>query len=80
MSLTPSYEKFKELSDQQLIDNFNRAAASKVVGPGFYLDELHRRNSHQINLSIKNMTVAILVLTFANVALAGVAVYIAFTH
>ena len=76
MGMTPTHEKLQELSDEDLIHEYNQTARNTVVGINFYTEELARRRASRqndemikINKSVKNMTVLITVLTVINVVL-----------
>ena len=76
MGMTPAHEKLQELTDEELIHQYNQTARNTVVGISFYTEELARRRASRqndemikINKSVKNMTVLITVLTIINVAL-----------
>lgn len=44
MSTVPRFERLQQLTDQQLRDRYDHSAENTVVGTGFYLDELRRRD------------------------------------
>ena len=79
MSSIPKWKELQSLSDEELISKYDSSANNTIVGTGFYREELSRRatnkqNDEMVNISrsVKNMTIAILVLTVFNVALVGV--------
>ena len=79
MSYIPKWKELQSLSDEELISKYDSSANNTIVGTGFYREELSRRatnkqNDEMVNISrsVKNMTIAILVLTVFNVALVGV--------
>ena len=78
MSHIPKHDELESLSDQDLIDRYNRAAEHTVVGTGFYREEITRReNSAQtervllLTKTMHHMTIAITFLTIVNVILVG---------
>jgi hypothetical protein len=81
MGMIPTYEQLGSLSDQDLIDGYNAAAQTTVVGTGFYLDELNRRAQARqsatildLTRQVRNLTVIITLLTIINAALVAVTV------
>lgn len=75
MSLT--YQKLREIGDDELIERHDEIASNTAVGIDYYLEELARRDSHRINDSmlkctkwITIMTLVMLLATIANVLIA----------
>jgi hypothetical protein len=78
MPAIPKYSELQTLSDAQLIASYDRAAENTVVGTSFFLDELVRRANQrevervrELTGQMRNMTIAIVVLTVVNVILVG---------
>jgi len=79
MGYIPKWKELENLSDEELISKYDLNAPNTVVGTGFYQEELSRRASNRqneemvkISRNVKNMTIAILILTIVNVVLVGV--------
>jgi len=43
------YYRLKNLSDEELIDEFNKLAESAALGPVFFCEELVRRENEKLN-------------------------------
>ncbi len=69
--MAPTITRLRSMSDGELIELYDRAAASTVVGTGFYLDELARRDLQRQTATIRRLTWAITFLTVVNVAVAA---------
>lgn len=81
MGMIPRYSELRALSDEELISRYDKAAENTVVGTGFYRDELFRREQERqvqqmirFTKQLRNMTIAIVFLTVANIALVAVTV------
>jgi hypothetical protein len=81
MGMIPTHEQLGALSDQDLVDRYDAAAQTTVVGTGFYLDELNRRAEAKRSVAIldltrqvRNLTVVITVLTLINAVLVALTV------
>jgi hypothetical protein len=82
VSRIPKYRDLAQLTDDALIELYDAAAGSTVVGTAFYHEELSRRASHRQNQlmlgftkQMRNMTVAVTVLTVFNLVLVVVSVW-----
>ena len=82
MNYIPKWKELENLSDEELIAKYDANANNTVVGTGFFQKELSRRATNKqnqemvkISRSVKNMTIAILVLTVFNVVLVGVTLF-----
>lgn len=69
-----SYQQLQERSIDDLKKSYDQIAKTTSVGLDFYREEIARRESHQMNLRMlemtkhmRNMTIAISILTFVNV-------------
>jgi hypothetical protein len=73
--IEPIYAKtlaeFRQMTDQQLIEAHDAvlATGSFIIGPDEYLNELKRREDTRRTRTMVRLTVAITLLTLANVAL-----------
>lgn len=81
MGMIPRYSELRALSDEELISRYDKAAENSVVGTGFYRDELFRREQERqvqqmirFTKQLRNMTIAIVFLTVANIVLVAVTV------
>jgi signal transduction histidine kinase len=81
MGMIPTHGQLASLSDQDLVDRYDAAAQTTVVGTGFYLDELNRRAQARqsaaildLTRQVRNLTVIITLLTIINIALVAVTV------
>ncbi len=66
MGMAHSIKELRRLSDDELIRQHDEAAKSTVVGTGYYLDEIRRRDADRRERRM-------LLLTLANVVIATVA-------
>ena len=66
--------ELRELSDEQLIEEHDRATANVVVGISYYLDEIHRREVDRQQRQMLRLTWVVTVLTVINVAAVVVSV------
>lgn len=57
------YKELQKLSDEQLIDLYDKCAKNTVVGLQYYVDELVRRQNERSNKIMVNCTVAITIMT-----------------
>lgn len=76
MSYIPKYKELEALTDDELIARYDAAAVNTVVGTGFYLEELVRRqlakeSTRMLKLTqtMSNLTWVILGLTAVNAVL-----------
>jgi len=82
MPMAKSIAEVRALSDEALIAEHDGAAKSTVIGTGFYVEELARRESKrnadavlQNTITVRNLTWAIALLTVANVALVAITAF-----
>jgi hypothetical protein len=82
MSLAPDHAQLEALSDEELVTGYNAAAASTVVGTGFYREEIARRQMAResarmlaLTRTMARLTWAILALTIVNVLLVAVPLF-----
>lgn len=76
MSYIPKYKELEALTDDELIARYDAAAVNTVVGTGFYLEELVRRQMAKestrmlkLTQTMSNLTWVILGLTAVNAVL-----------
>jgi hypothetical protein len=76
------YQDLEKLSVDQLKQAYDLSANNTVVGLGFYREEIARREAESLNtrLSVlthqmRNMTVAIVVLTVINTVLVAISLW-----
>jgi hypothetical protein len=79
MGMIPNHEELENLTETDLKDRYNAAARNIVVETGFYREELVRRSQQRqsdgnfaFTKQMRNMTVAITVLTVLNVVLVAI--------
>lgn len=77
MGMSLTYRELRKISDDELIDQHDKESKYTVVGTGYYLEELARRDSQRVNDSmlrctrwITVMTAVMLLATVANVLIA----------
>jgi hypothetical protein len=82
MNLAPDNAQLDAMTDNELAARYNAAAASTVVGAGFYREEIARRQIAKesarmlaLTRSMSRLTWAIFVLTVFNVVLAAVPLF-----
>ena len=78
-----SYDEFKKRSIEDLKETYDRIAKTTSPGLSFYRDEIARREAELMNKQMlsmtrhmRNMTIAISILTFVNVAAVLVPLFI----
>lgn len=59
--------ELRAMSDDELIEQYDKLAGRTQVGTGFYLAELERRQADRQNRLMIGLTVAIAALTVVNV-------------
>src|SRR5665647_1127058 len=79
MGMSPSFDKLKKLSVEELEQLYDKEAQSSVIGTNFYLDELARRaQDRQSSLMLSYtkrmlwLTVIIGIFTLANLAASAI--------
>lgn len=72
------YKELQKLSDEQLIDLYDKCAKNTVVGLQHYEDELVRRQNERSNKIMVNCTIAITIMTAIMLLATIVNVIIAF--
>ena len=79
MPIVESYAKLREMTDEQLIELYNRNALSSDMGVAFFREEIQRREDERKYKQMCNisrwmllLTIAITVLTVVNVGLVAV--------
>ncbi|MEK0360924.1 hypothetical protein [Pseudomonas sp. CBC3] len=83
MGHIPKYKELEALTDDELIDRYDAAATNTVVGTGFYLEEIARRQTAkestrmlQLTQTMRTLTWVILGLTTVNAALVAVQLWL----
>jgi hypothetical protein len=78
--MIPKWSELQTMSDEDLIDRYNRAAENTSVGTRFYLEELNRRAATRqtdeiVKLTrwITWLTVAVVILTVVVLAVSATA-------
>lgn len=49
MAMSMTFEELRQTTDEELVRAHDRHAKNTVVGTGYYLDELKRRESNRMN-------------------------------
>jgi hypothetical protein len=72
--MAKSFQKLRELSNEELINQYDQKAVSTSIGLNFLANEIQRRENKETNKEIvrltalmKNLTIAITFLTIVNV-------------
>ena len=72
-----TYKKLHEMSDDEIIEEYDKQATNTNVGINYYADELNRRSMEKSNkimvkctIAITIMTAVMLIATIANVIIA----------
>jgi hypothetical protein len=76
MSAIPKYRELNNLSDEDLIEKYNEAAEHTVVGTGFYLDELVRRDNVRESKRMLRVSEISLIVAFISLVVAMIAIFI----
>ena len=78
----PSFSELKDMSDETLVERYNKIGEHTVVGTQFSLDELMRREQRRqtdqmlsFTKQMKNLTILIAVLTSINALLVAVTIF-----
>ena len=74
--MAPTIEQVEAMSDDEIRALYNSAAVHTQVGLGWYGDELHRRAADRQTRTLVGLTWAMAALTFVNVVLVAVTVFI----
>lgn len=81
MGMIPKYAELRKLTDEELIQRYDKEAENTVVATGFYLGELSHRSMErrsermlEFTKQIRTCTVVIVVLTIVNAAFVVVSV------
>lgn len=61
--MSMSYKELTQLSDEELIEQYDKQASSTSVGLNYYTEEIARRRNEKSNKLMVNLTVAITVMT-----------------
>ena len=76
MKMSPTWNKLKTLSDEELIARHDEEARTSVSGTQFCIEELRYREQSRINQSVRRytwcilwLTVVVTMATIANVAI-----------
>jgi signal transduction histidine kinase len=82
MGMIPKYSDFQKLTDEELIERYEKETEHTVVGTGFYLEELSRRSLQRqsermldFTNQIRTWTLVIVVLTLINAVFVAVSVF-----
>lgn len=72
--------ELREMTYEQVMEKYDEAAASTVVGINYYADELRRREQATANAASDRLARTSLRLSYATLLLSMVAVVIALVH
>ena len=61
--MSMSYKELTQLSDKELIEQYDKQASSTCVGLNYYTEEIARRRNEKSNKLMVNLTIAITVMT-----------------
>lgn len=61
--MSMSYKELTQLSDEELIEQYDKQANSTCVGLSYYTEEIARRRNEKSNKLMVNLTIAITVMT-----------------
>ena len=77
--VAPKIVELREMSEEQLVQMYDKISESTIIGTDFYLQEIVRRNQNrQTETMLKYtryilwMTVAVTLATIVNVVIAGI--------
>ena len=74
--MAPRIEQLEAMSDAEVRAEYNSIAANTAVGLAWYADELRRRATNRQTRALVTLTWVLAALTFVNVVLVAVAVFI----
>lgn len=75
--MAPKLAHLRSMTDEQIVEQYDQAAPTTVIGTGFYLDELSRREFQRASAAALAEAASARRLTIANALVAVVAVVIA---
>lgn len=61
--MSMSYKELTQLTDEELIIQYDKKASSTSVGLNYYTEEIARRRNEKSNKLMVNLTIAITVMT-----------------
>lgn len=61
--MSMSYKELTQLTDEELIRQYDKQAGSTSVGLNYYTEEIARRRNEKSNKLMVNLTIAITVMT-----------------